>query len=70
MITTFRDNKTKTKHNFTTQQYKIGLYLIIDNNAFKQSGLANVKEIDFHKDLRKEIKKNKDILIEEESSVL
>ena len=55
------DNK---EHTITTQQYQVGLYVIIDNDPAQQ-GCLDVEEKEFHKKIREDYK-----YIEDKSSKL
>lgn len=68
MITTFLDLEGK-EHNFTTQQYITGLYVIEDNKPELQYEVTT-KEIPFHKKLRINIIKEGFTLIVEKSTEL
>ena len=48
---------------FTTQQYEVGLYIIINNDPSKQFTI-DTKERDFHIELRRDSRKNKSIILE------
>lgn len=56
MITTTIDENNK-EHSFVTQQYKVGLYVIIDSDPSQQF-CSDLKEVDFHKKLREDYKFN------------
>jgi len=55
----------KTKNgdllNFVTQQYEIGTYIIINNDPSMQGGTL-LKEVDYHKKLRRNAIKSGDII--------
>jgi hypothetical protein len=57
--------KTKEgeKINFTTQQYEVGTYCIINNDPSQQFGIDE-NEIKFHKKIQKQAKKNGDVILE------
>lgn len=63
MITTIIDDKHK-EHKIVTQQYKVGTYVIIDNDPGLQFA-TNTSEIEFHKLIRERYNFDPD-----ESSVL
>lgn len=50
MITTIIDENNK-EHTITTQQYEVGLYVIVDNDPAQQFSL-NATEEEYHKWLR------------------
>jgi len=49
--------------NFTTQQYQIGTYCIINNDPGKQFGV-DMDEVKFHKKLQRQAKKQGDEVME------
>jgi hypothetical protein len=49
--------------NFITQQYEVGLYVIVNNNSSAQFDVSD-SERDFHKKLQKKAKKNGDTILE------
>ena len=51
MYTKIENKKTKEITEFQTQQYSIGLYLIINNDPAQQFNL-DAKEQDFHDEIR------------------
>lgn len=60
---TIIETKEGEKLNFTTQQYKIGTYCIINNDPSQQFGVS-MDEIKFHKKIQRQAKKNNDEIIE------
>ena len=70
MITVIK-NKEDEEISFTTQQYEVGLYLIINNNPAKQYSLNVHDEKEWHKSLRKGIlEKGEEIILEKRCASL
>jgi hypothetical protein len=72
MTTTFILKKDKKKYKFITQQYHTGLYVAIYVEGYpipSQTG-SQLKELTYHRNLRKAITKNEDTFVVDESSVL
>lgn len=69
MITTILTKENK-KVTFTTQQYEVGLYLIINNDPAKQYNLNVHDEKEWHKSLRKGIlEKGEEIILEKSTEL-
>lgn len=69
MITTILTKENK-KVTFTTQQYEVGLYLIINNDPAKQYTLNTHDEKEWHKSLRKGIlEKGEEIILEKSTEL-
>lgn len=62
MFTTIKTKKGE-ELNFVTQQYTLGLYIIVNNNSALQ-GSSLLKEEIYHKQLRIKALKNGDTLID------
>lgn len=62
MFTKIRTKKGK-EFTFVTQQYKIGLYVNVNNNPALQ-GISSLKEEVYHKELRIKVIKAGDILVD------
>lgn len=60
------------KQIFVTEQYELGLYVAIykEGNSIPVQGCLDVKEVNFHQDLRAQAKEMKDTFIKEESDPL
>jgi beta-glucosidase-like glycosyl hydrolase len=68
-----QDYKGKPKVlRFMTQQYVTGLYVAIytEGEPTPQQTGSDMKEVDFHRDLRKKIKKEGDVFLKEQSDPL
>jgi len=61
MFTTIK-TKEGQEINITTQQYVVGLYVIINNDPSQQFGV-NTDETKYHKDIRIKCIKNGDTLV-------
>jgi len=65
-----QDYKGNTKFlRFVTEQYITGLYVAIytEGEPIPQQTGSDMKEVDFHRDLRKNIKKEGDVFLKEHS---
>lgn len=58
MITVIIDDDNE-EHEIVTQQYQVGLYVIIDHDPAQQFGL-DIEEKEYHRKLREEYNYNSD----------
>jgi len=72
MTTVIKMKKTGKIVRFITQQYMVGLYVAIytDGQRIPDQSVSKMEQVKFHRRLRKDIVKNKDTFLKEESDPL